>query len=53
MILESVKADFLTKELRLDDDTLVIIKLWDTAGSERFQTLGVAFYRGADGAIIV
>ena len=49
----TIGADFLTKELRLDDGTLVIIQLWDTAGSERFQTLGVAFYRGADGAIIV
>ena len=27
--------------------------MWDTAGNERFQSLGTAFYRGADSCILV
>lgn len=27
--------------------------MWDTAGQERFHSLGVAFYRGTDGCMIV
>ena len=28
-------------------------QIWDTAGQDRFQSLGVAFYRGADCCILV
>ena len=27
--------------------------MWDTAGQERFQSLGTAFYRGADCCVLV
>ena len=27
-------------------------KIWDTAGQERFQSLGGAFYRGADCCVL-
>lgn len=43
----TIGADFLTKELTLDERK-VVMQIWDTAGQERFQSLGVAFYRGAD-----
>jgi len=29
------------------------MQLWDTAGQERFQSLSVAFYRGADALLLV
>lgn len=29
------------------------VQIWDTAGQERFQSLGAAFYRGADCCILV
>ncbi|KAF7845890.1 hypothetical protein BT93_L0175 [Corymbia citriodora subsp. variegata] len=48
----TIGADFLTKELLIDDRT-VTLQLWDTAGQERFQSLGVAFYRGADCCVLV
>lgn len=48
----TIGADFLTKELILDDRR-VTLQLWDTAGQERFQSLGVAFYRGADCCVLV
>jgi len=35
------------------DDRLVTMQLWDTAGQERFQSLGPAFYRGADCCVLV
>lgn len=30
-----------------------VLQIWDTAGQERFQSLGAAFYRGADCCILV
>lgn len=35
------------------DEKQVTMQIWDTAGLERFQSLGVAFYRGADACILV
>ncbi|XP_042436945.1 ras-related protein Rab7-like [Zingiber officinale] len=48
----TIGADFVTKEI-LVDDRLVTLQIWDTAGEERFQSLGVAFYRGVDCCILV
>ncbi|XP_034691739.1 ras-related protein Rab7 isoform X2 [Vitis riparia] len=48
----TIGADFVTKELQIDDK-LVTLQLWDTAGQERFQSLGSAFYRGADCCVLV
>ncbi|KAB2052011.1 Ras-related Rab7 [Gossypium arboreum] len=48
----TIGADFVTKELQIDDK-LVTLQIWDTAGQERFQSLGSAFYRGADCCVIV
>jgi len=45
-------ADFLTKEVTVDD-RLVTLQIWDTAGLERFQSLGVTFYRGTDCCVLV
>jgi len=48
----TIGADFLTKEINVDDK-VVTLQIWDTAGQERFQSLGNAFYRGADACILV
>jgi len=42
----------LTKEISVDDK-LITLQIWDTAGQERFQSLGSAFYRGADACVLV
>ncbi|XP_042436951.1 ras-related protein Rab7-like [Zingiber officinale] len=48
----TIGADFVTKEI-LVDDRLVTLQIWDTTGQERFQSLGVAFYRGVDCCVLV
>ncbi|EKF31779.1 rab7 GTP binding protein, putative, partial [Trypanosoma cruzi marinkellei] len=48
----TIGADFLTKDLELNGQ-VVTLQIWDTAGQERFQSLGSAFYRGADACILV
>jgi len=48
----TIGADFLTKEVVVDE-RLVTMQIWDTAGMERFQSLGVAFYRGSDCCVLV
>ncbi|XP_016193576.1 ras-related protein Rab7 isoform X2 [Arachis ipaensis] len=48
----TIGADFVTKELQVDDK-LVTLQIWDTAGQERFNSLGAAFYRGADCCVLV
>ncbi|KAF7840039.1 Ras-related protein Rab7 [Senna tora] len=52
MYKATIGADFVTKELQVEDKT-VTLQIWDTAGQERFQSLGAAFYRGADCCVLV
>uniref|UniRef100_A0A7S3FSY3 Ras-related protein Rab-7b n=1 Tax=Strombidium rassoulzadegani TaxID=1082188 RepID=A0A7S3FSY3_9SPIT len=52
----TIGADFHSKRLEImDNDELksVTLQIWDTAGQERFQSLGRAFYRGAEACILV
>ena len=37
----------------MDDGKKVMMQIRDTAGQERFQSLGVAYYRGADACVLV
>jgi len=48
----TIGADFHTKDLVIENKTITL-QIWDTAGQERFQSLGNAFYRGADACILV
>ncbi|XP_076892336.1 ras-related protein Rab7-like [Bidens hawaiensis] len=48
----TIGADFVTKELQIDD-RLVTLQIWDTAGQERFQSVGAAFFPGADCCVLV
>ena len=45
-------ADLLTKEVQFEDK-LFTLQIWDTTGQERFQSLCVAFYRGANCCVLV
>eukprot|EP00035_Acanthoeca_spectabilis_P031850 m.16007 g.16007 ORF g.16007 m.16007 type:complete len:284 (+) comp4996_c0_seq1:234-1085(+) len=35
------------------DGSIIRLQVWDTSGQERFQSLGTAFFRGADGVMFV
>lgn len=48
----TIGADFFPKDVIIDDKP-VNLQIWDTAGQERYQSLGSAFYRGADACVLV
>ncbi|XP_015204188.1 ras-related protein rab7 [Lepisosteus oculatus] len=48
----TIGADFFTKDITVDDRP-VSLQIWDTAGTERFQSLGGALYRGAHCCLLV
>lgn len=48
----TVGADFLFREVKYRGQR-VSIQLWDTAGAERFEGLGSAFFRGSNAAVVV
>ena len=48
----TIGAAFLTQTVATSDVT-VKFEIWDTAGQERFRTITSAYYRGADGIIMV
>lgn len=48
----TIGADFSTKEI-IYEGKIMSLQIWDTAGQERYQSLGTAFYRGADACFLV
>uniref|UniRef100_A0A1I8AZ49 Ras-related protein Rab-7b n=1 Tax=Meloidogyne hapla TaxID=6305 RepID=A0A1I8AZ49_MELHA len=48
----TIGVDFLQKQLTVDGVD-VTLHIWDTAGFERYQSLGSAYYRGADCCVLV
>ena len=48
----TIGAAFMVKELMVED-RLVTLQFWDTSGQERFESLGIQFYRGADICVLV
>mmetsp|Transcript_121189 Transcript_121189/g.241394 ORF Transcript_121189/g.241394 Transcript_121189/m.241394 type:complete len:223 (+) Transcript_121189:67-735(+) len=50
--ITTIGVDFRFKTLPVDKKTIKL-QIWDTAGQERFRTITNAYYRGADGIILV
>lgn len=50
--ISTIGVDFRFRTVRVDGKT-VKLQIWDTAGQERFRTITSAYYRGADGIILV
>ncbi|MCL4124544.1 UNVERIFIED_CONTAM: hypothetical protein GTU68_045696, partial [Idotea baltica] len=48
----TIGVEFATKTTSIEDKTIKN-QIWDTAGQERFRAITNAYYRGAQGAIIV
>ena len=49
----TIGADFLTKEITINDNHELALQIWDTAGQERFESISNFFYRGASCCVIV
>ncbi|XP_040889207.1 ras-related protein rab7 isoform X2 [Toxotes jaculatrix] len=52
MYRATIGTDFLSKTVNIDEET-VTLQIWDTAGTERFQSLGTPLYRGAHCCMLV
>mmetsp|Transcript_56128 Transcript_56128/g.119508 ORF Transcript_56128/g.119508 Transcript_56128/m.119508 type:complete len:209 (-) Transcript_56128:48-674(-) len=50
--ITTIGVDFRFKTIQVDRKTIKL-QIWDTAGQERFRTITSAYYRGADGIILV
>ena len=48
----TIGADFSSKVINVDN-TSIDLQIWDTAGEERFHSVGAAFYRGTDACLLV
>jgi len=50
--ISTIGVDFRFKSINVNDK-IIRLQIWDTAGQERFRAITPAYYRGADGIIIV
>jgi len=50
--ISTIGVDFRFRTINIENKT-VKLQIWDTAGQERFRTITSAYYRGADGIIMV
>ena len=49
--MATIGVDFRFKTIQIDGKT-VKFQIWDTAGSEKFQSINHAYFRGADGCLL-
>lgn len=52
-IKTTINIEFKIKSIKLDPNTVVDLKIWDTCGEERFHSITKNFYHEADGIFIV
>ncbi|XP_007565703.1 ras-related protein Rab-7a [Poecilia latipinna] len=52
MYRATIGTDFFSKAVRINGNT-VTLQIWDTAGTERFQSLGTPLYRGSQCCMLV
>mmetsp|Transcript_7066 Transcript_7066/g.10393 ORF Transcript_7066/g.10393 Transcript_7066/m.10393 type:complete len:179 (+) Transcript_7066:144-680(+) len=50
--ISTVQATYFEKSVKIGEKK-VELKIWDTAGQEKFHSLGPIYYRNADGALLV
>ena len=50
--LATIGIDFKTKTLNINNQEIKL-KIWDTAGEERFRNITTQYYKGADGIVLV
>ncbi len=50
--LPTIGVDFKIKNVSVYDKTIKL-NIWDTAGQDRFKTITQAYYKGANGIVVV
>ena len=50
--LATIGIDFKTKTLNINNQEIKL-KIWDTAGEERFRNITTQYYKGADGIVLI
>eukprot|EP00826_Nyctotherus_ovalis_P056652 TRINITY_DN7693_c0_g1_i20.p1 TRINITY_DN7693_c0_g1~~TRINITY_DN7693_c0_g1_i20.p1 ORF type:complete len:187 (-),score=65.09 TRINITY_DN7693_c0_g1_i20:247-807(-) len=48
----TIGSDFLTRDLTINEEKIKL-QIWDTAGQEKYRSLSLAYYRGADACVFV
>ncbi|KAI6222519.1 Ras-related protein Rab-21 [Aphelenchoides besseyi] len=48
----TIQAAFAAKKIRVEDRQ-IDLNIWDTAGQEKFHSLGPIYYRGSNGALLI
>merc|ERR1712007_65636 len=51
--ISTIGVDYRIVPVQIDEKAVVKCHIWDTAGEERFRTITQAYYRGANGVVIV
>ena len=51
--LTTLGLDFITKEIKSKEGKIINMKIFDTAGQERFRTLTNNYYQKADGILLI
>ena len=51
--VSTLGVDFRLKEKTIDNKYHIKLQIWDTAGQERYRTITNAYYKGADGIVLV
>ena len=51
-MINTVGVDFIGKTVQIKDK-IVKLQFWDTAGQEKYRSISAAYYKSADGVIIV
>lgn len=49
----TIGVEFATKNMKSEDGKIYKVQLWDTAGQERYRAITNAYYRGAQGIVVV
>ena len=51
-INSSIGLDYKEKMVQISSDNKVVLRLWDTAGSEKFRSIAQSYFRNSDGIIL-
>ena len=52
-VKNTINIEFRIKSLKLDPNTVIDLKIWDTCGEEKFHSITKNFYHDADGIFII